>query len=261
VDDNATNRRILTAMAEKWSLRFTACASGADALALMGQGAAFDLAILDLQMPLMDGVTLAREIRRRPDGEKLPLLLLSSLGRDAAAGEADLFNARLSKPAKPSQIFDAIVTLMGDTEAGAAPAHSRSGPDQPPTRQPERLLLAEDNAVNQKVALHMLTRLGYRTDIAANGIEALSSLQRQSYDVIFMDMQMPEMDGLEATRRIVQNRPDRRQRPWIIALTANAMQGDRERCLASGMDDYITKPLKIADIASAMDRARLGRAK
>jgi len=248
-------------MAEKWGLRFTACASGADALALMGQGAGFDLAILDLQMPAMDGVTLAREIRRRSGGEKLPLLLLSSLGRDAAAGEAELFNARLSKPAKPSQIFDAIVTIMNAAESGAACAPSRPGPEPSAARQPERLLLAEDNAVNQKVALHMLTRLGYRTDIAANGIEALSSLERQSYDVIFMDMQMPEMDGLEATRRIVHSRPDRRQRPWIIALTANAMQGDRERCLASGMDDYITKPLKISDIASAMDRARLGRAK
>jgi CheY-like chemotaxis protein len=124
-------------------------------------------------------------------------------------------------------------------------------PDQ---LRPERLLLAEDNAVNQKVALHMLAKLGFRADVAANGLEVLAALSRQSYDVILMDMQMPEMDGLEATRRIVELYPDRATRPWIIALTANAMEGDRELCLASGMDDYLSKPMKLPDIAAAFAR-------
>jgi CheY-like chemotaxis protein len=132
-------------------------------------------------------------------------------------------------------------------------------PAGPAELQPERLLLAEDNVVNQKVALHLLKKLGYRTDVAANGLEVLAALERQDYDVVLMDMQMPEMDGLEATRRIIEGQSVSHPRPWIIALTANAMEGDRELCLASGMDDYVSKPLKAADLSSALARARLVR--
>ena len=122
--------------------------------------------------------------------------------------------------------------------------------------RPERVLLAEDNVVNQKVALLMLARLGYRADVAANGLEAIEAVKRQRYDLVIMDVQMPELDGLEAARRILARWPERKDRPWIIALTANAMEGDREACIAAGMDDYISKPIKTEELAVAMDRGR-----
>ena len=124
------------------------------------------------------------------------------------------------------------------------------------TAKTVRVLLAEDNLVNQKVALHMLAALGYRADLAANGLEVIEALDRQAYDIILMDVQMPEMDGLEAARRIVARQPDPTKRPWIIALTANAVQGDRDICLAAGMDDYISKPIKKDELAAAMGRVR-----
>lgn len=219
----------------------------------------FDLAILDLQMPEMDGVQLAQEIRRLTMGEHLPLLLLSSLGRNAVAGEREIFEARLSKPAKPSHIFAAIMRILGAEPFAPTTAPALLDAPAASDLQPERLLLAEDNVVNQKVALHILAKLGYRADVAANGLEAVAAVRRQIYDVILMDIQMPEMDGLEATRLIVESFPDRTERPWIIALTANAMEGDRELCLASGMDDYVSKTLKSADIVGAMARARVAR--
>jgi CheY-like chemotaxis protein len=122
----------------------------------------------------------------------------------------------------------------------------------------ERVLLAEDNVVNQKVALLMLARLGYRADVVANGLEAIEAVTRQRYDLVLMDVQMPEMDGLEAARRILLKWPQRGDRPWIIALTANAMQGDREACIAAGMDDYVSKPIKTEELAAAMARGRAG---
>jgi len=254
VDDNSTSRRILTTLAEKWGARPTAVASGAAALTALEIGATFDLAVFDMQMPDMDGTMLARELRTRPSTARLPLLLLTSLGHHTAPEAALLFGARLSKPAKPNQIHDALARLLSpekESQSGQRASAEKVAPDQ---LRPERLLLAEDNAVNQKVALHMLAKLGFRADVAANGLEVLAALSRQSYDVILMDMQMPEMDGLEATRRIVELYPDRATRPWIIALTANAMEGDRELCLASGMDDYLSKPMKLPDIAAAFAR-------
>ena len=258
VDDNSTSRRILSTLGERWGLQVTTLGSGFEVLAKMAAGERFDLAILDLQMPDMDGIMLAREIRRQPGGADLPLLLLSSLGQREVGTDKDLFSARLYKPAKPAQIFEAILRLFVSPETGLAEATAA------PIRvagemQPEKLLLAEDNAVNQKVALYMLANLGYRADIAANGLEVLAALRQQSYDVILMDMQMPEMDGVEASREIVRLYPERSARPWIIALTANAMQGDREVCLAAGMDDYLTKPMKVTEIATALARARIAR--
>ena len=253
VDDNSTSRRILTALADRWGLLATAHATGRAALAALSAGETFDLAILDMQMPEMDGIALARALRQHPAGARLPLLLLSSIGHQTDAETAQLFAARLSKPAKPAQIFEAISRLFGAAPAAADPGIA---PGEAARARTERLLVAEDNAVNQKVALHMLAKLGYRADVAANGLEVLAAVERQTYDVILMDMQMPEMDGLEATRRIIDLYPDRNQRPWIIALTANAMEGDRELCLATGMDDYLSKPMKVADVAAALKRAR-----
>jgi len=185
---------------------------------------------------------------------RLPLVMLSSIGKLPASSETGVLAASLSKPVKPSQLFDTIARVFG-LAAPAAPA--ASVPAESGTVSALRLLLAEDNPVNQKVALHMLAKLGYRADTAANGLEVLAALKRQPYDVIFMDVQMPEMDGLEATRRIRAEQPPGSPGPWIIALTANAIEGDREITLQAGMDDYLTKPVKSADLAAALARVRL----
>ncbi|MDE3084066.1 MAG: response regulator, partial [Verrucomicrobiota bacterium] len=263
VDDTETNRRILCTLTKKWSLIPREADSGKAALALIDAGEKFDLAILDMQMPDMDGAMLAREIRRREACKNLPLVLLSSIVARMRLPDEDIFAACLTKPAKASQIFDAIVGLFPSEAALPAPpiplvAVASSEPLPPVTPKLERLLLAEDNIVNQKVALHMLARLGYRADVVANGLEAIEAVHRQRYDIILMDVQMPEMDGLEATRKLIEQLPSRAERPWIIALTANVMHGDREICLDAGMDDYIPKPLTMPALTSALERARPG---
>lgn len=207
-----------------------------------------------MQMPEMDGEMLATEIQRRLGAAAPPLLLLSSIGRSSASLPPGLFAALLNKPAKPSQIFDALARILG--ESAAASARPFAGPERPVESRPEKILLAEDNTVNQKVAVAMLARLGYRTDVAANGLEALAALRHRAYDIILMDVQMPELDGLETSRRIRQDRPGEGGRPWIIALTANAMPEDRDRCLAAGMNDYLSKPIKSDTLAAALERAR-----
>ena len=255
VDDNATSRRILCDLARNWGMVATAVETPVEALARLRAGEAFDVAILDMQMPEMDGLMLAAEIRRLRTKEVLPLVLLSSLGRQE--DPAGYFSVNLTKPVKPSQLHDALAQIFwheaAPARAAARSVHPFAGLE---ARHGERILLAEDNVVNQKVALHMLEHLGYRADLAANGHEVLEAMERQTYDLILMDMQMPEMDGLEATRRIVAAQPQPAARPWIIALTANAMQGDREHCLAAGMDDYLSKPIKKHELMAALDRGR-----
>lgn len=208
----------------------------------------------------MDGVALAREIRQLRDATSLPLVLLSSLGQGAKEPGLELFAVRLTKPAKPAQLFEALAMLFkpGPAEQRALSEHPFMASANVRT---ERLLLAEDNAVNQKVAFLMLGKLGFRADVAANGLEVLEAVKRQPYDIILMDVQMPEMDGLVASQRLREQDSDPRTRPWIIALTANAMQGDREACLAAGMDDYISKPIKTEELAAALDRACAARGK
>ncbi len=258
VDDNETNRRILQAQAAGWGMKARVVGSGAEALALLGKGGAFDAAILDMSMPVMDGAMLAQEIRRRFPDLRMPLVLLSSLGTRDQVADGALFAAFLTKPAKPGQLVEALATLFkGDSlPLRVASAHPFPNPAVDAAAPTERVLLAEDNVVNQKVALSMLARLGLRADLAANGKEAIEALVRQRYDIVLMDVQMPELDGLAATRRIVERWPTRAHRPWIIAVTANAMLGDRETCLAAGMDDYITKPLKTTELVAALERAR-----
>ncbi|MBL9190167.1 MAG: PAS domain S-box protein [Opitutaceae bacterium] len=259
VDDNETNRRIMHAQTAAWGVKTRIVNSGAEALALLGKGVAFDAVIVDMQMPEMDGSMLAQEIRRRFPKLRLPIVLLSSLGTRENVAEPGLFSAFLTKPARPAQLIDTLAVLfqgraLDHREVSAhpfPPAATAAGPAR------ERVLLAEDNVVNQKVAHAMLARLQVRADIAANGKEAIEALVRQPYDIVFMDVQMPVMDGLEATRRIVERWPESASRPWIIAVTANAMVGDRETCLGAGMDDYITKPLKASELAAALERARV----
>jgi PAS domain S-box-containing protein len=254
VDDNATSRRILHSVASGWNMTARVAASPEEALDWLRRGELFDAAILDLQMPEMDGEMLAGAIRREKSGAELPLVLLSSLGSRDTLKEPSIFAVCLTKPVKPSQLFDALADALHARALEAEQVRPTADVVSTPVKHAERVLVAEDNAVNQKVALFILARLGYRADLAANGKEVLQSLRQQPYDVLLMDVHMPEMDGLEATRRIRES--DGPARPWIIALTANAMQGDRELCLSAGMDDYISKPIKPDEIAAAMKRAR-----
>jgi signal transduction histidine kinase/DNA-binding response OmpR family regulator/putative methionine-R-sulfoxide reductase with GAF domain len=248
VDDNATNRRILALQSAKWGLVAEDTEAPERALQMLA-GRAFDLAIIDMHMPGMDGATLAARIREA--GHKLPLVLFTSLGRKEVEGS--LFVATLAKPLRQSQLFDTLVSLLAHDaapRAAAAPAKPKMDAEMA-TRHPLRILLAEDNVVNQKLALRLLQQMGYRADVASNGVEAIESVARQTYDVLLMDVQMPEMDGLEASRRITAKYPSG-ERPRIVAMTANAMQGDREECLAAGMDDYVTKPIRVDALVEAL---------
>ena len=254
VDDNATNRRVLTLQAGKWGMKSRATGSPSEALSWLAAGEAFDLAILDMHMPEMDGIALARQMRERH--ASLPLVLFSSLGRREAGDDERLFDAYLAKPIRQSHLFDTLVGLLAHEatpKVAAAPGKSQLDPGQA-ARHPLRILLAEDNVVNQKLALRLLQQMGYRADLASNGIEAVESVQRQAYDVVLMDVQMPEMDGLEASRQI-NARWQAKDRPRIIAMTANAMQGDRDMCLAAGMDDYLTKPIRVELLVEALNQA------
>jgi CheY-like chemotaxis protein len=201
----------------------------------------------------LDGVLLAREIHRF--NPELPLVLASSLGRIGEIRGADGFVGQLTKPVKASALYEALLQVFGDRAANrAAPTGGATSSEQP-GHMPLRILLAEDNAVNQKLALLLLGKLGYEADVAENGFEAIEALERRPYDVVLMDVQMPELDGLEATRRIVERWPAG-NRPRIIAMTANAMLEDRDACLQAGMDDYVAKPIRPDELAAALGRAR-----
>jgi len=251
VDDNATNRRILTLQTQKWGMQPRATKSPRQALKWVKAGEAFDLAILDMQMPVIDGVTLAHSIREFRDAKTLPLFLLTSLGRREVGVDDMDFAAFLTKPLKPLAFFDALASVFSRNVVRSKdePAKLSLDPEMA-RRHPLRILLAEDNAVNQKLALRFLEQMGYRADVASNGIEAVESIERQRYDVILMDVQMPEMDGLEATRRI---RKKNIRQPFIVAMTANAMQGDREMCLEAGMNFYVTKPIRVPELVAALN--------
>jgi CheY-like chemotaxis protein/HPt (histidine-containing phosphotransfer) domain-containing protein len=223
----------------------------------------FDVAVVDHQMPVLDGPALAAVLRQRTDARRLPLLLLSSLGRRDPQSSAT-FASVLTRPLKASQLYDALVTCFSADPVAPRKAQPGRGDsaflERLGDRLPLRILLAEDNVTNQKLALLVLERLGYRAEVAASGREALRSLARQRYDVILMDMQMPEMDGLEATRRIREEVP-LAQQPWIIAMTANAMDSDRRLCLEAGMNDFLTKPLMVETLITALQRCQPQRSR
>jgi len=255
VDDNATNRRILTLQAKSWGMEVQAAESGAEALDWIRRGDRFDIAVLDMQMPGMDGVQLADAIHAHWSTQDLPCVLLTSISKRTTDLDSGRFAATLSKPIKASQLYDVLITIVDGSTTHTTPAPARTKIDsRMAERLPLRLLLAEDNVVNQKVALLTLERLGYRADMVSNGLEVLDALERQPYDVILMDVQMPELDGLETTRRICRTWPPTR-RPRIIAMTANAIQGDRELCLDAGMDDYISKPVRAEELIKALERS------
>ena len=258
VDDNATNRKILEYQLTSWKMRPASVPSAREALDLLrreaGKGQPFALVILDFQMPEMDGLELARAIRADSKLAGAHMVMLSSMhGRQKPEGyQAAGIEAWLSKPAKQSQLFDTITTVMSGVLAEAqvtAPVAAVAAP-----ARSLRILLAEDNPVNQQVAQLQLKKLGYTADIANDGKEAVEAAAQKEYDVILMDCQMPGLDGYEATREIRQ-REGTGRRTHIVALTANALGGDREKCLAAGMDDYLTKPLRIEELQRALDRS------
>jgi CheY-like chemotaxis protein len=208
-----------------------------------------------MQMPEMDGVTLATKIRAQRSAQMLPLLLFSSLGRRDFSAHGEIFAAHLTKPLKASQLFDTLLSVFAAQRSDSptvGPARVQGDAEQT-QRLPLRILLAEDNTVNQKLALRLLEQMGYRADVAGNGLEVIEALARQPYDVVLLDVQMPEMDGLEAARRICARWPAH-ERPRLIAMTANAMQGDREVCLEAGMDDYISKPVRSGALSAALSK-------
>ena len=259
VDDNETNRRILAQQALSWQMSPILAASGAEALDILATTTdPFNIAIFDMQMPGMDGRSLAQTVRQTNDDNTLPIVLLTSLGWHKETQDGRLFNAHLVKPTKQAQLYDVLINLLREDGIHSTPnqtlAANEPAVDPFPAdtaHHPLRILLTEDNVINQKVALRMLARLGYRADVAGNGAEAIESLKRQPYDVILMDVQMPEMDGVSATRFIHENWAAE-QRPYIIAMTANALTGDREKYLEVGMDDYISKPVKMDQLALAL---------
>jgi CheY-like chemotaxis protein len=248
VDDNPTNLRILVAQLEHLGMVVTAVGSSGEALE-SAKGAAFDVVVADLRMPGLDGLALAAAIGMAAGDAAPPFVVLSSAGhRERADGVA----AFLTKPVKPAALRDALIGALGGRVERPAPRPAERIAADPElgTRHPLRVLLAEDNAVNQKLALRLLERMGYAADVANDGLEAIAALEGSTYDVVLMDVQMPELDGLEATRRIRERWPERAVR--IVAMTANAMEGDRETCLAAGMDEYLSKPIRPDELAAAL---------
>jgi len=268
VDDNATNRKILWHQLDSWGMSADLIESGAKALELLRaaavRGKAYDLAVLDLMMPGMDGFELARSIKADPTIAPVCLVLLTSFGQrsdDVAALEAGIAGY-LTKPVRQSQLFDCLRRAVGKSAkegrpdiASSASSGAASRPDLQQARplSDKLILLAEDNIVNQKVAVRQLKQLGYRADAVANGWEAIEALGRISYDLILMDCQMPEMDGYEATAEIRRHEGSGKRIP-IVALTAHALEGDRAKCIEAGMDDYISKPVKQEELMATLER-------
>ncbi len=256
VDDNSTNRKILNLQTKYWGMEPHSVASASQALQLLQKENPFSLAILDLQMPEIDGLNLAEEIRKLSQCQDLPLILLSSSSLPLTSDLLPRINlaATLQKPIKPSQLYQVLLRIFQKQPIKLTKKMpNNKNPEIPKLAEelPLQILLAEDNRVNQKVVLNILKRLGYLADIAANGLEVLDTLKLRKYDIILMDMQMPEMDGLEATKKIYEQFPST-EIPYIIAVTANAMESDRELCFDAGMNDYLSKPIRIQELIEVL---------
>jgi PAS domain S-box-containing protein len=263
VDDNATNRRLLALQAERWGMVASVTASGRDAIELMDEAeklsSPFDVALIDMNMPIQNGVELAKTIRKRYPNSKIPLLLLSSTSRSEQEGiraAESLFAGIMLKPVRKNQLFNLIVSTLSPKKATESEPQEdeesvRNSKPTPPKAL--SILLAEDHLVNQKLMMAMLGKLGYTPDLANNGVEVLEKLKSKRYDIILMDIQMPEMDGVEATERIIAEYPPE-SRPKIIAVTAHALKGDREKYLALGMDDYLSKPVSIDAVRGMLEK-------
>jgi signal transduction histidine kinase/CheY-like chemotaxis protein len=249
VDDNETNRRVVVHQVSAWGIQPTATEAPTQALAWLESGREFDVVVLDMHMPDMDGLELARRLRALPGGERLRLLMTSSLGVRPREAE-QLRMAVLTKPVKASAMFEALVSLLGHTGSDLAdlPDVGTGGPAQ---ASDLRILVAEDNVVNQRVLLLTLRRLGYDADVVTDGAAAQAAARERTYDVVLMDVEMPVVDGIEATRGIRRDLPPSEQ-PRIIGVTASALIEDRERCLAAGMDSFISKPIRRDEIEAVL---------
>lgn len=252
VDDNQTNRHILDLQFKNWGMIPTTVSSPYDALKLVDIGHTFDLGILDMQMPEMDGVQLGYKIKALPAGKDLPLIMLSSLGKFFSAPK-DIFTAEISKPIRFAELFNLVLNTISEKKKGKdkEEVFEANINKSLAEKLPLKILLAEDNLINQKLAIQLLNKMGYYPDAAMNGAEAVKMLEKNKYDILFMDIQMPIMDGLEATRTIISTWPQN-LRPIIIAMTANVMHGDREKCLDAGMSDYLSKPIKFKEVEEAL---------
>jgi CheY-like chemotaxis protein/HPt (histidine-containing phosphotransfer) domain-containing protein len=259
VDDNATNRMILRKQLHSWGVESLEAVDGYEALEIAAASAQgdhkFDFGIIDLNMPGMDGIELAGVFKLEPSTAAMKLLLLSSSDQRFGAAEAHVrgFAASLTKPVRPSELFDCLITSLNNSPSHPQPLQGT------PTKQTGNqetmgtILLVEDNEMNQLVGSKVLTKLGYRFEIANHGAEAVRAVQARTFDGILMDCQMPEMDGYEATVEIRRLEGADRHTP-IIAMTAAAMEGDREKCLTAGMDDYITKPVRPEAVGPILER-------
>ncbi|HKQ61764.1 MAG TPA: response regulator, partial [Candidatus Polarisedimenticolaceae bacterium] len=257
VDDNATNRRILEQMLGQWGLRPTAVAGGDAALELVGAAPSprFALALVDANMPRMDGFALCERMRELPGAAGTVLVMLTSAGRPGELQRSREIGvtAYLTKPVKQSDLFDTVVTVLGQgpQRVEAAPAAAAVDARAP---RPLHLLLAEDNPINQRVAATVLEKRGHAVVIVASGRQALEAAAAEPFDLILMDVQMPEMDGLEATAAIRRGEAETGRRVPIVAMTAHAQPDDRERCLAAGMDGYLAKPIHARELLETVER-------
>ncbi|HZY78520.1 MAG TPA: two-component regulator propeller domain-containing protein [Cyclobacteriaceae bacterium] len=251
VDDNSTNRNILKAQLEAWKLAPVMANSAKEALAILSSNISFDLVITDMNMPEMDGSQLTNEIKNMNLG--LPVILLSSIGDERGKRMSEMFSAVLTKPVKQNALCKVILAELRKQgkPVEEEPQHKALLSSDFAKKHPLRILIAEDNFINQTLTERVLAKLGYEPKIVSNGREVLEEIDRNSYDLILMDVAMPEMDGLEATRII---RKSGGKQPYIVAITANAMQGDREECIEAGMDDYISKPIKLELLVAALER-------
>ncbi|MBM3845936.1 MAG: response regulator [Verrucomicrobia bacterium] len=274
VDDNETNRRILTLLSTRWGMQPTMASRPREAIALLQGSQHFDAAVLDMLMLDMDGIRLAGEIRKMPGRQSLPLLLLTSIGpRDESIqGARQVFQGMLTKPVKPQQLEDTLLRLLSpdaeQLQKGFEAPTVQAVPAPLAARFPFKVLVTDDNPINVKVACRLLAQMGYEAGVAVNGEDAVDALARENYDLVFMDLQMPKMDGLEATRRIRSLQADPSKHPafnrqiTIVAMTANVMPGDREKCIQAGMDDYIPKPVqpvKLQTLIETFGRARFAQ--
>jgi PAS domain S-box-containing protein len=267
VDDNATNRRILEEVFRQWRMRPKAASGGREALAEMRRAARarrpYALVLLDAQMPGMDGFALAEEIRKTPRLARATVMMLTSGPRadDRERCVAAGISAYLTKPIKQSDLMDTIMAVLDPRASAARPAAAGEGAPPRGDGRGLRVLVAEDNAVNQQVAVGMLERAGHTAVVAGNGREALARLEHEPFDLVLMDVQMPELDGLETTTAIRQRERATGAHVPIVAVTAHALKGDAERCLAAGMDDYLAKPLQPRELRAAIQRVTSGRSR